>query len=94
MRQVVYVVSVRSAYSGDYHSKLDAPTVFATEEAALGWVADDLVKILSERSGRSVYLIPTWGTYGTEWTGVMQLNGRDFPLGIRVALTTSTFIGA
>ena len=93
MKQVVYVVSVRSINGGEYHSQLDAPVVFATEEAALKWVEEDLGPILSLRAGRSVCLLPTWGTYGTEWSGVMQLNGRDFPLGIRVNLTTSTFMG-
>jgi hypothetical protein len=94
MKHVVYVVSVRSINGGEYHSQLDAPTVFATEEAALKWVSQDLCPILALRAGRSVYLIPTCSNYGTEWSGVIQLNGRDFPLGIRVNLTTSTFIGA
>ena len=93
MRQVVYVVSVRSINGGEYHSTLDAPVVFVSEEAALTWVEKDLCPILSARSGRTVYLLPTWGT-GTEWTGVLQLNGRDFPLGIRVNMTTSTLMGA
>ena len=88
------MVSVRSTNGGEYHSKLDSPVVFASEEAALKWVAGDLCQILSARSGRTVYLLPTERTFGTEWRGVMQLNGRDFPLGVRVNLTTSTFIGA
>ena len=86
MKHLVYVVTVRS----EYHSTLDAPVVFATEEDALKWVAEDLCPSL----GRSVYLLPTCSNYGTEWSGVMQLNGKDFPLGIRVNLTTSTLVGA
>lgn len=94
MKHVVYVVSVRTINGGEYHSQLDAPVVFATEEAALKWVAGDLCKIISARNSRTVHLIPTWSIYGTEWSGVMQLNGRDFPLGIFVNLSTSIFIGA
>ena len=89
----VYVVSVSTANGGDYHPQLDIPVVFTSEEAALEWVAEDLCHTLSVRCGRTVYLLPTWGTVGTEWTGVLQLDGRDLPLGIRVNLTTSTLMG-
>ena len=94
MRHVVYVVSVSPINGGEYHSQLDSPVVFASLEAAHKWVSQDLCPILSDHSGRTVYLLPTERTFGTEWHGVMQLNGRDLPLGIRVKLSTSTFIGA